>query len=165
MSGLRQERQEPREPVELDASGWRCAIVAARYHDDLVMRLVEGARECFEQHGVAAADVELLRVPGAWELPLALQRLANSDAWDVLVALGVVIRGETPHFDYVCRESSAGIARISLDHGVPIGFGVLTCDDTEQASARSGGKAGNKGWEAAMAALEMAQLLRRIGSP
>jgi 6,7-dimethyl-8-ribityllumazine synthase len=162
LSGLRQERQQP---AELDASGWRCAIVAARYHDDLVIRLVEGARECLAQHGVAEADVELLRVPGAWELPLALQRLASMGGLDVMVALGVVVRGETPHFDYVCRESSAGIARVSLDHGVPIGFGVLTCEDTEQAAARSGGKAGNKGWEAAMAALEMAQLLRRIGSP
>jgi 6,7-dimethyl-8-ribityllumazine synthase len=156
MSGLREEK------VELQATGRRFAVVAARYHAELVDRLVEGASECLREHGVAAADVALYRVPGAWELPLALQRLATAGGWDGLVALGVVIRGDTPHFEHVCRESAAGIARVSLEHGLPIGFGVLTCDDASQAAARAGGEVGNKGWEAALAALEMSQLVRSL---
>jgi 6,7-dimethyl-8-ribityllumazine synthase len=156
MSGLREET------LELEAAGRRFAIVAARYHDELVSKLIEGAGACLERHGAAPADVELHRVPGAWELPLALQRLALRGGCDALVALGVVLRGETPHFEYVCRESAAGIARVSLDHGLPIGFGLLTCESAEQAAARAGGEHGNKGWEAAAAALEMLHLVRAL---
>lgn len=156
MSGLREEK------VELQAAGRRFAVVAARYHAGFVERLVEGATACLHEHGVAPSDLALYRVPGAWELPLALQRLAVAGGWDGLVALGVVIRGDTPHFEHVCRESAAGIARVSLDHGLPIGFGVLTCDDARQAAARAGGEVGNKGWEAALATLEMAHLVRGL---
>jgi 6,7-dimethyl-8-ribityllumazine synthase len=158
LSGLREETVTP------DAAGGRYAIVAARYHEELVARLIAGASDCLRRHGVAPGDVHVWRVPGAWELPLALERLAAIGGWDGLVALGVVVRGETPHFDHVCRESAAGISRVSLDHGVPIGFGVLTCDDTAQAEARAGGEVGNKGWEAAAAAIEMVHLLRRLGT-
>jgi 6,7-dimethyl-8-ribityllumazine synthase len=157
VSGLREETVTP------DASGGRFAIVAARYHDELVTRLVAGASDCLQRHGVPPENVPVFRVPGAWELPLALERLAAAGGWDGLIALGVVLRGETPHFDFVCRESAAGISRVSLDHGVPIGFGVLTCDDAAQAEARAGGEVGNKGWEAAAAAIEMAVLLRKLG--
>ena len=156
MSGLREES------TSLDASGRRFAIVAARYHSELVARLIEGATACLVRHGVAATDVGLYRVPGAWELPLALQRLAVRGGWDGLVALGVVIRGDTPHFEHVCRESATGISRVSLEHDMPIGFGVLTCDDARQAAARAGGEVGNKGWEAALAAIEMTLLVRAL---
>ena len=159
MSGLRGET------AALDASGRRFAVVAARYHDQLVARLIEGACACLEQHGVPRASVPVLRVPGAWELPLALQRLASEGGWDGLVALGVVIRGDTPHFEHVCRESAAGIARVSLDHRLPIGFGVLTCDDATQAEERAGGRVGNKGWEAALATIEMAHWSAPVVAP
>jgi 6,7-dimethyl-8-ribityllumazine synthase len=105
-----------------------------------------------------------VRVPGAWEIPLALEELATAGAVDGLVALGVVIRGETPHFDYICGEATAGIGRVSHDHRLPVGFGLLTCDSSQQAAERSGGKAGNKGWDAALAALEMTDLQSRLRS-
>ncbi|HVS65842.1 MAG TPA: 6,7-dimethyl-8-ribityllumazine synthase [Thermoanaerobaculia bacterium] len=142
----------------LDGAGKRVAIVSARFHGEIVERLYEGALEILVRHGVASRDLERVQVPGAWELPLALQWLAERGSYDLMVALGVVIRGDTPHFDYVCGCCADGIQRVTLDHAVPIGFGVLTCDTREQALARAGGAAGNKGWEAAQAALEMALL-------
>ncbi len=146
----------------LDAAGKRFAIVAARFNHRLVDLLVDGARDCLIRHGAAADDVRLVRVPGAWELPLALDRLAAAGELDAMVALAVVIRGETPHFDYICSQCSHGIARVSAEHKIPIGFGVLTCDTSQQAAERAGGKAGNKGWEAASAAIEMADLVARL---
>lgn len=136
----------------------RFALVASRFNSSIVDQLVAGAVDCLRRHGVAADRITLVRVPGAWELPFALDRLAAQGGWDGLVALGVVIRGETPHFDYVCSGATHGISRVSADHGVPVGFGLLTCDTAAQAEARAGGKAGNKGWEAALAVLEMASL-------
>lgn len=118
--------------------------------------------ECLSQHGANETAVEVIRVPGAFEIPLALAELAAGGSFDALVALGVVIRGQTPHFDYVCAEASRGISRVSLEYRIPIGFGVLTCESVEQVKARTGGDAGNKGWEAALAAVEMAALVRRL---
>ena len=146
----------------LDAAGKRFAMVATRFNHGLVDLLVEGARDCLIRHGATAEDVVLVRVPGAWELPLALDRLAAGGELDAMVALAVVIRGETPHFEYICSECSHGIARVTAEHKIPIGFGVLTCDTSTQATERAGGKAGNKGWEAASAAIEMADLAARL---
>jgi 6,7-dimethyl-8-ribityllumazine synthase len=150
----------------LDGSGRRFAVVASRFNQRVVEGLVAGALDCLRRHGVAAEDLTVVRVPGAWEIPLALEELAQTGQWHGLVALGAVIRGETPHFDYICAECSRGIAGVGERHRLPVGFGLLTCETTAQAEARSGGKAGNKGWEAAEAALEMASLqaeLRRQG--
>jgi len=150
----------------LDGRGLRFAIVAARFNSRIVDRLIDGAVDCLVRHGVAPADVRVVRVPGAWELPLALEELAAGGGLDGMVALAAVIRGETPHFDYICGACVNGIARVSKRHLVPVGFGVLTCDTSAQAEERAGGKAGNKGWEAASAALEMAGVLaglRRSG--
>lgn len=149
----------------LDASGRRFGVVAARFNSRIVDLLLDGAVDCLRRHGVAADDISVLRVPGAWEVPLALDALAATGRYDALVALGVVIRGETPHFDYVCAECSRGVADVSLRRRLPIGFGVLTTDTSSQAVERAGGKAGNKGFEAAQAALEMADLLVRVGPP
>ncbi|MXX77321.1 MAG: 6,7-dimethyl-8-ribityllumazine synthase [Holophagales bacterium] len=147
-----------------DAAGFRFGLVAARFNGRIVERLIAGARETLLQHGVRDEHIELVRVPGAWEVPAALNALADSGRFDALVALGAVIRGETPHFDYICNECAAGCARVTARTGLAVGFGVLTCDDAEQAAARAGGKGGNKGQEAAEAALEMACLLRSLKS-
>lgn len=146
----------------LDGRGRRFAIVAARFNSRIVDRLVDAAVDCLERHGVASGDIRVVRVPGAWEVPLALEELAAGDELDGLVALAAVIRGETPHFDYICGACANGIARVGERHRLPIGFGVLTCDTSAQAEERAGGKAGNKGWEAACAALEMANVLAGI---
>jgi 6,7-dimethyl-8-ribityllumazine synthase len=146
----------------LNGTGRKFGIVAARFNGRLVDELVAGAVDCLVRHGVARADLTLVRVPGAFELPFALDRLAARGGFDGLVALGVVIRGETPHFDYVCSSASAGIARVSQERGLPIGFGLLTTNDPAQAAERAGGKAGNKGWDAALAALELADLAARL---
>ncbi len=146
----------------LEAAGKRFVIVAARFNQRLVDLLVEGARDCLVRHGASAEDVRLVRVPGAWELPLALEELATAGGVDGMVALAVVIRGETAHFDYICNECSRGVATVSVAHRIPIGFGVLTCETSAQAQERAGGKAGNKGWEAASAAIEMVDLATRL---
>lgn len=146
----------------LIGAGRKFGIVAARFNGRLVDDLVAGAADCLVRHGVSRSDLTLVRVPGAFELPFALDLLAARGGLHGLVALGVVIRGETPHFDYVCSQASAGIARVSHERGLPIGFGLLTTDNPAQAAERAGGKAGNKGWDAAMAALEMADLATRL---
>jgi len=146
----------------LQARGKRFAIVAARFNSRIVDLLVGGAVDCLIRHGAATEDVELVRVPGAWELPLALEELARTERFAALVALAVVIRGETPHFDYVCGECVRGVGRVGAQYRIPVGFGVLTCDDSGQAEERAGGKAGNKGWEAALAAIEMADLIAQL---
>jgi 6,7-dimethyl-8-ribityllumazine synthase len=150
---------------EMTGAGRRFGIVASRFNSRLGDLLVAGAVDCLRRHGVAAEDIHLVSVPGAWEIPQALEELAvaGGDARvDGLVAIGVVIRGETPHFDYICAQASRGIAGVAERHRVPVGFGLLTCDTSEQAAERAGGKAGNKGWEAALAALEMADLFARL---
>src|SRR5689334_17799755 len=142
--------------------GRRCAVVVSRFNEMITQRLVEGALDALVRHGVAFDDVDVFWVPGAWELPAAARRVAASERYDALVALGAVIRGDTPHFDYVAGEASRGIANASVEFEIPIGFGVLTCDTMAQAEARAGGEHGNKGWDAALAALEMADLFDRL---
>ena len=146
----------------LRGDGRRFGVAASRFNGALVDQLLGGALDCLQRHGAAGEAIEVVRVPGAWELPVALEWLAASGRFHALVALGVVLRGDTPHFDYICAECSRGISRVTERHGVPVAFGVLTCDTVEQAAARAGGKAGNKGWEAALAALEMADLRARL---
>ena len=142
--------------------GRRCAVVVSRFNEVITQRLLDGALDALVRHGVAFDDVDVFWVPGAWELPAAARRVAGSERYDALVALGAVIRGDTPHFDYVAGEASRGLALASADFDVPIAFGVLTCDTMEQAEARAGGEHGNKGWDAALAALEMADLFDQI---
>lgn len=142
----------------------RFALVASRFNELVTERLVQGARACLVQHGVAEDDIVLVHVPGAWELPVAVQRVARTGEYAAVIALGCVIRGETPHFDYVAGEAAKGLATVALQTDVPVAMGVLTTDDTDQALARAGGKAGNKGWEAALGALEMAGLFERLES-
>src|SRR4051812_35426005 len=140
----------------------RFAVVASRFNQAIVERLVDGALDALLRHGASAENVDVVWVPGAWELPIAARRLLATERYDALVAVGAVIRGDTPHFDYVAGEASRGLAAASVEFDVPIGFGVLTCDNDEQAEARAGGAHGNKGWDAALAALEMVDLFDRL---
>jgi 6,7-dimethyl-8-ribityllumazine synthase len=140
----------------------RYAVVASRFNHDIVERLVDGALDAFVRHGAAVDDVDVVWVPGAWELPIAARRLLASERYDAIVAVGAVIRGGTPHFDYVAGEASRGLALASTDFDTPIGFGLLTCDNMQQAEERAGGPHGNKGWDAALAALEMSDLFDRL---
>jgi 6,7-dimethyl-8-ribityllumazine synthase len=142
--------------------GRRVAVVASRFNDAITTKLADAAMDALVRHGVAAADVDLIWVPGAWELPAATRRLMDTERYDAIVAVGAVIRGETPHFDYVAGEAARGLARASAEFDVPVGFGLLTCDTMAQAEARAGGAHGNKGWDAALAALEMADLFDRL---
>ena len=140
----------------------RFAIVAARFNDFIVESLLKGALHCLRQHGAADADIEIVRVPGAYEMPVAVAKVAATRRVDGIIALGAVIRGATPHFDYVAGECVKGITAAGREHGIPVGNGVLTVDTIEQAIERAGTKAGNKGEEAALAVIEMVNLLRRI---
>jgi len=140
----------------------KIALAATRFNGFIVEQLVAGARDVLVRHGVADEQLTLVRVPGAWELPLVVQRLAASGEYDAVVALGCVIRGGTPHFDYVAGECAKGVHQVSLQHNLPVAFGVLTTDSIEQAVERAGTKAGNKGAEAALTALEMISLLRQL---
>lgn len=144
---------------ELTARGLKFAIVAARFNDFVVDRLLTGAVETLKSHGVSDSDIEIARVPGAFDLPLVAQKMAQSKRYQAIVALGAVIRGDTAHFDFVAGECASGLTRASLDAGIPIAFGVITTDNVEQAMDRAGGKAGNKGADAALVAIELANLL------
>lgn len=148
----------------LNGAGLRIAVVVSRFNEFVTSRLLTGALDALEQHGVEAGRVEVCWVPGAFEIPLAAKKLAASGRFDAVVCLGTVIRGQTPHFEYVASEASRGIAAAALETGVPIAFGVLTTDNLEQAIDRAGGKMGNKGREAVETALEMANLLRSLGT-
>ncbi len=147
---------------ELLARDLRFAILAARFNDFVVEPLIRGALDALRRHGVADKQIDIVRVPGAFDIPIVARKLALAHRYEALIALGCVIRGQTPHFDYVAGECAGGIARIALESGVPIAFGVLTTDTAEQAVDRAGGKAGNKGADAALVALELANLLRRL---
>jgi 6,7-dimethyl-8-ribityllumazine synthase len=147
---------------ELLARDLRFAVVAARFNDFVVEPLIRGALDALKRHAASEKQIEIVRVPGAFDMPIVARKLALSRRYDALIALGAVVRGQTPHFDYVAGECASGLARIALESGVPIAFGVLTTDTMEQAVDRAGGKAGNKGADAAMTAIEMANLLRRL---
>ena len=141
----------------------RFAIVASRFNDFIVDSLLKASLRCLRQHGAVDADIEIVRVPGAFEMPLMVEKVAGSRRFDGIVALGCIIRGGTPHFDYVAGECVKGISAAVQKHGVPVGFGILTTDNIEQAIERAGTKAGNKGEEATLAVIEMVNTLRRVG--
>lgn len=143
---------------QLTAKDFRFAIVVSRFNDFICARLVEGAMDALLRHGALDEQVLLVKVPGAFELPLAARKLAMSGQYDAVICIGAVIRGATPHFDYVAAEVSKGIASVALESNIPVTFGVLTTDNLEQAIERAGSKSGNKGFEAAVAAIEMANL-------
>lgn len=143
-------------------SGRRVVVVASRFNETVTRSLVDGALEALVAHGVAFDDIDIVWVPGAWELPLAARRALSSGRYDALVAVGAVIRGDTPHFDFVAGEASRGLGDVSGETEIPVGFGLLTCDTLDQALARAGGVHGNKGWDAAVAALEMTDVLDQI---
>ncbi len=142
--------------------GRRFAVIVSRFNETITSKLAEGAVDCLVRHGAAFGDVDVVWVPGAWELPAAVGRLLSTDRYVAVVAVGAVIRGETPHFDFVAGEAARGLAELQREYGVPVGFGLLTTDNIEQAEARAGGAHGNKGWDAAMAALEMTDLFSRL---
>ena len=145
-----------------NGAGRRCAVVASRFNESVTQRLVEGALDALTRHGVAFDDADVIWVPGAWELPGAVRHIASTERYDAIVAVGAVIRGETPHFDYIANEAARGLSQAIAEFDLPIGFGLLTCDNLAQAEARAGGDHGNKGWDAALAALEMADLFDRL---
>jgi len=149
---------------DLTAKGFKFGIVAARFNDFITGRLLDGAIDALQRHGALDADIHVVKVPGAYEIPLAAKMLAQSKKYDAVICLGAVIRGATPHFEYVSAEVSKGVASVSMDAGLPVIFGVLTTDTIEQAIERAGTKSGNKGWDAALAAVEMANVMKQIGS-
>ena len=147
---------------KLDATGLRFGIIVGRFNSFISERLLEGALDALRRHGADEAGIDVVRVPGSFEIPLATQKLAASGRYDALICVGAVIRGATPHFDYVASEVAKGVAQVSLASGVPVAFGVLTTDTIEQAVERAGTKAGNKGFDAAMTAIEAANLFRSL---
>ena len=150
---------------QLDSRGLRIAVLVARFNSFITDRLLEGALDALRRTGCADQDIELIRVPGSWELPVAAREVALQKRHDALICLGAVIRGDTPHFDYVAGAAANGLAQIPMQTGIPLAFGVLTTNSVEQAVDRAGAKSGNKGFDAAMTAIEMAQLMRRLREP
>ncbi len=144
----------------LKAEGFSFGIVASRFNHLLVDRLIEGAIDCILRHGGSEENIHLVRVPGSWEIPIAVKELINKKRVDGVVALGVLIRGQTPHFDYIASEVAKGLAMVSIETGKPVSFGIITADTLEQAVERAGTKQGNKGWESALSVMEMVNLLR-----
>ena len=149
---------EPR----LDAAGRAFAVVVSRFNLSITRRLLDGALDGLKRYGCDEGDIEVFWVPGSFELPIVAQKLARSGRFDVVICLGAVIRSDTPHFDFVAAETARGISRVGLDTGVPVTFGVLTTDNVDQAVARAGGRAGNRGWDAALNAIEMAALMAEL---
>ena len=146
----------------LTARGVRFAIVVSRFNDFINKRLLDGALDALTRHGAEEENITVVKVPGAFEMPLMAKKLAASGNYDALICVGAVIRGATPHFEYISAEVTKGIAKVTLDSGLPVSFGVLTTDNLEQAIERAGAKSGNKGWDAALAAIEMVSLLKAI---
>jgi 6,7-dimethyl-8-ribityllumazine synthase len=147
---------------KISAEGYRFGLIVSRFNDFISSKLVEGAVDALKRHGATEEHLLLVKVPGAFEIPLAAKKLAESGKVDAVICLGAVIRGSTPHFDYVAAEVSKGIAVVALDTKVPVAFGVLTTDNLEQAIERAGTKSGNKGWDAALAAMEMVNLFKQL---
>jgi len=147
---------------DLQARDFRFAVLASRFNEFVVDALVKGAVDALRRHGASDKQVEVVRIPGAYDMPLVARKLAQSRRYDAIIAVGAVVRGQTAHFDYVAGECASGLARVSAETGVPVAFGVLTTETAEQAMDRAGGKAGNKGAEAAASAIELVSLLRRL---
>ncbi len=147
---------------DLNGKGLKFCIITSRFNDFITTKLTEGAIDALKRHGTSEKDIDLVRVPGAFELPIIVKKLAQKGTYNAIIALGTIIRGSTPHFDYVAAEASKGIAVAGMETGVPVSFGVITSDTIEQAIERAGSKAGNKGWDAAMTAMEMANLMKKI---
>jgi len=147
---------------ELQAKGLKFCIVVSRFNDFITERLLEGAKDCLLRHGAEEKDIDIVKVPGSFEIPLVAKTVAKKGLYNAIICLGTVIRGATPHFDYVAAEVSKGIAQVSLESGLPVAFGIITADSLEQAIERAGSKAGNKGWDAALVAIEMAQVMKKI---
>jgi 6,7-dimethyl-8-ribityllumazine synthase len=145
-----------------DGKGFRIGIVVSRFNDIISGRLLDGALDCLQRHGVAEKDITIVRVPGAMEIPVAAQRLARSKRHDAVICVGCVIRGETSHYEQVCSEVARGVAAVALETALPVTFGVLTTENLHQAIERAGAKGGNKGWDAALAAIEMVSLFRSL---
>lgn len=145
-----------------EGKGLKIAIVASRFNEFITSKLISGAQDCLVRHGVNDEDITLAWVPGAFEIPMIAKKMASSNKYDAVICVGAVIRGSTSHYDYVCSEVSKGIAQVSLETGIPVLFGVLTTDTIEQAIERAGTKAGNKGYDCAMGALELASLLKSL---
>jgi 6,7-dimethyl-8-ribityllumazine synthase len=148
---------------DLSGKGLKFGIVAARFNDFITARLLDGAVDALQRHGVAESDIEVVKVPGSYEIPLAARMLAQTKKYNAVICLGAVIRGATPHFEYVSAEVSKGVAAVSMETGLPVIFGVLTTDTIEQAIERAGTKSGNKGWDAALSAIEMANVMKLMG--
>ncbi len=149
---------------QLSAKGRRFAVVVGRFNRLIANQLLEGALDCLRRHGAEEQAVDIVWVPGSFELPMAALKVAQSRKYQAVICLGVLIRGQTPHFDYIASEATKGIAHAALSTGVPASYGLITADTLEQALERGGSKAGNKGWDAALAAIEMADLFQRLGS-
>lgn len=145
-----------------NCSDTKFAIVVSRFNEFIGQKLLEGALECLKRHNCPENNIDIIKVPGAFEIPYAASKLAESKKYNAIICLGAVIRGSTPHFDYIAENTSSGIARVALDYKIPVSFGVLTTDTIEQAIERAGAKSGNKGWDAALAAIEMADLAKKI---
>ncbi|MCO4755078.1 MAG: 6,7-dimethyl-8-ribityllumazine synthase [Bacteriovoracaceae bacterium] len=148
--------------ANLTLSDQKVAIVVSRFNEFITGKLLGGAKDCLERHGLKEENITIVWIPGAFEIPLAAQQLAKTKKFDAIVTLGCVIRGATPHFDFVCSEAAKGVSSVALNHDIPVAFGVLTTDTIEQAVERAGTKAGNKGWEAAMSSIEMMNLATKI---
>jgi len=147
---------------DLQAKGLKFCIVISRFNEFITGKLLDGAKDALVRHGVREEDIDIVKVPGSFEIPLIAKKMAEKETYNAVICLGTVIRGATPHFDYISAEVSKGIAMASMETGVPVAFGVLTCDTIEQAVERAGTKSGNKGWDAALTAIEMAQLLKKL---
>jgi len=147
---------------ELQAEGLKFAIIVSRFNEFITGKLLEGAIDALLRHGASDKNIDIIKVPGSFEIPLVAKKAAQKKSYDAVICLGTVIRGATPHFDYVAAEAAKGIAMASMETGVPVAFGVLTTDTIEQAVERAGSKSGNKGWDAAMVAIEMAQLIKKL---
>ena len=147
---------------ELQAKGIKFGIVVSRFNDFITSKLLDGARDALLRHGAKEEDIDVIRVPGSFEIPMVAKKMALKGAYNAIICLGTIIRGATPHFEYIAAEASKGIASASMETGVPIAFGIITSDSIEQAVERAGTKSGNKGWDAAMTAIEMVQLLKKL---
>ncbi len=149
---------------KLDGKNRKYAIIASRFNDFIVKGLISGAIDCLEKHGAHTDDIEIFRLPGAFEIPALLKRICDTGKFDAIICLGSLIRGNTPHFDYISAEVTKGIASLSIDYEIPMGYGIITADNLEQAIERAGSKSGNKGWEAASSVIEMLSLYSQLKS-